>query len=283
MPSVTNLLRDAEIFLRANGVETAKLDAELLMARALDCKRSAVHLRRFDEISEPVSSNFIGMVRRRGFREPLQYVVGEVEFYGLTLKVRRGVLIPRHETEELVDKIVVRCKNSSVESILDLGTGSGAIGLALAKIFPPAKVLLVDSSEQALEIAKENAIINGVNNAGFLLGNWFENVNGKFSIIAANPPYLAEEEFASAEKEVKFFEPKSALVAENGGLADIFKIIESAGNFLTPGGLLAIETGIDQHFSILSFAEKHFNSIESEKDLLARDRFLFLRKNSRIH
>ncbi|MDR2738094.1 MAG: peptide chain release factor N(5)-glutamine methyltransferase [Puniceicoccales bacterium] len=276
MPPLIEVLREAEILLKEHGIDSARLDAELLLAHALGCKRSAIHLRRWEGIGVSEQSEFWELILRRCLREPLQYIVGRTEFYGLDIMVGNGVIVPRHETEELVEKIILRCKNRSIETILDLGTGSGAIGLALAKNFPLANVLLVDESGEALAVASKNLSANSLYNVSLLRSNWLGNVRGSFDIITANPPYLSALELESASAEVRNFEPKSALVADCDGLGDIFEIIGSVGKFLANGALLALEIGSSQRGKIHDFAKKYFSCLEFENDLCGRTRFAFL-------
>ncbi|MDR1413399.1 MAG: peptide chain release factor N(5)-glutamine methyltransferase [Puniceicoccales bacterium] len=273
------LVRSAEEFLGSKGVTTARLDAEWLLSHALGKNRMELRLGRGIDISQLALLNFWKAVKRRGNREPLQHIIGEVEFHGLVLTVNKNVLIPRHETEELVEKIIARIKNKAIGSILDLGTGSGAIGLALAKNFPHARVLAVDISEIALGVASGNAVENKISNIAFLQSNWFEKIHGQFDLIVSNPPYLSSEELQMTDNEVKGFEPELALIAGDGGLASIFTIIESAGDFLRKDGLLAMETGYSQHERIASFAKKYFQNLETARDLFGRDRFVFLRES----
>ncbi|MDR1233094.1 MAG: peptide chain release factor N(5)-glutamine methyltransferase [Puniceicoccales bacterium] len=276
MPSLVEILKQSEDFLKNKGIVTAKLDAELLLSHLLGCNRSSLHLHLCDDVEEHLLSQWQYLLSRRGNREPLQYIVGEVDFYGLSIAVDGNVLIPRHETEEFVDIIVARFGNRQIGSILDLGTGSGAIGLALAKHFPKANVLAVDASQNALSMAQENAKRNGITNIRFRVSDWLESIDGTFDMIISNPPYLTDEEFENAQDEIKKFEPKCALVSKNNGLDDIFKIIGMAGRFLAKDGILALETGGSQHESIASFAKDYFSKIESIRDLSGKNRFVFL-------
>jgi release factor glutamine methyltransferase len=276
MPSLRETIGHAEHFLWTKGIPTARLDSELLLAHVLKCKRFALYLNAEQKIEDLALAEFQSLLTRRSRREPLQYIMGEVEFYGLSIAVNPSVLIPRHETEEFVDLLMSRFGHRSIRSILDLGTGSGAIGLALGKHFPQARVLAVDLGEGALEIASANAVKNGIRNVQFAQSNWFSQVSGKFDIIVSNPPYLSEEEFESAQDEIKIFEPKVALVSANGGLEDIFKIIGGAGKFLERSGVLALETGNSQHGSIAHFAKVHFGTFETVLDLKGQERFAIM-------
>ncbi|MDR1528099.1 MAG: peptide chain release factor N(5)-glutamine methyltransferase [Puniceicoccales bacterium] len=282
MPSLIEILTQSEHFLKSKGILAARLDAELLLSQLLRYNRLSLYLHLNDNMEGHLLSQFQHMVSRRGSREPLQYIVGEVDFHGLSIAVDRNVLIPRHETEELVDIIISRFGNRPIGSILDLGTGSGAIGLALAKHFPKANVLAVDTSQNALLTAQKNAIRNRMANIRFMVSDWLENVDGIFDMIISNPPYLTDKEFENVQDEIKKFEPKCALVAKNNGLADIFKIISTTGRSLAKDGVLALETGSFQHESIASFAKNYFGKFESMDDLSGKNRFVFLQNNTKF-
>lgn len=276
MPSIIELLQLSEEFLRKKNVKNPRLDSELLFSFVLNCKRLDLYLMYKREIKDPELSNLRNAIYRRGMREPLQYIIGNVDFFGLKLQVSNDVLIPRNETEELVDIIVKKFNKSQPKTILDLGTGSGAIALSLAKKFKDSQVLAVDISSSAISVAKKNAKINKLQNVKFLQSHWFDNVSGKFDIIISNPPYLSENEMESADIEVKDFEPKIALVSEKNGLQDIFEIISKAGNFLNDGGVLSLETGPSQHQEIRDFSSKYFKKFLSLQDMSKHDRFAFL-------
>jgi release factor glutamine methyltransferase len=221
------------------------------------------------------------LVKRRSQREPLQYIVGETEWSGLKLKVDRRALIPRPETELLIELTVARVKTPPLR-ILDLGTGSGAIALALAKAYDTAAVTAVDASEDALALAAENAKALGLaDRVNFLRSNWYEALQADepYDLIVANPPYLTAEETAAAEPEVRAHEPITALAAAEAGLADLRVIIAGAPRHLNAGGLLALETGIDQHAELVRLlGEAGLSDVESKRDLTDRDRFVFARK-----
>ncbi|MDR3144531.1 MAG: peptide chain release factor N(5)-glutamine methyltransferase [Puniceicoccales bacterium] len=278
MLPLSDALQSAEIVLRDAGVATARLDAELLLAHIIGCPRMALRWKCSAGIGGVEAKKFWHAVRRRAGREPLQYIVGEVQFYGLSIAVDRRVFIARNETEEFVNALISRLGSAPIRSILDLGTGSGALALALAKNFSQAEVLAVDASGDAIDVASQNAKRNSIENVTFVRSNWFERIVGKFDLVVSNPPYLTAEEFENSQEEIKFFEPREALVAEMNGLSDIFEIIRNCGQFLCNGGTLAIETGDSQHAAIANFAKTYFEKFESAADLSGRDRFVFLRK-----
>ena len=259
-------------------ISNAKYDAESIVAKHLEVKRSTIVLYYKQYLPNELIEKITYDINLRAQNFPLQYIIGDVDFYNVTLKVTPDVLIPRHETEELVEFL---CKKISQEydlnslNILDLGTGSGAISLSLAKNFPKSNVFAVEFSEKALEIATKNAELNNIKNVQFIHSDWFTNVpiNLKFDVIVSNPPYLTENEWESAQPEVKIYEPKSALTANNDGLEDIEKIINDSQKFLHKHSLLAIETGVNHCDILQTKYEKLFQKVSILKDLYGRNRF----------
>lgn len=208
--------------------------------------------------------------------KPLQYIVGTAPFYDLTLKVNKDVLIPRFETEYLVEKTINYAKKyfSNKINILDIGTGSGAIAISLKKHLD-SNVTASDISAKALEIAKENAINNNAK-ITFIKSDIFENIKGKFDIIISNPPYIAYDE--EIEDIVKNNEPHIALYAKDNGLYFYKKIINQAKKYLNKKSILAFEIGMTQGHSLKEYASIYFkdSKIFVEKDLTGRDRYLFI-------
>ncbi len=277
MPAVLEIIQKTAEFLTARGVESARLNAELLIGHALELKRMQLYLQFERLLTEPELAKIRPLVKRRSQREPLQYILGSVDFGGLKLKVDRRALIPRPETELLIESVVGLCTKPPAR-VLDLGTGSGAIALALAKAFPEALVTAVDFSADALALAAENAEATELlARVKLERASWFEGIapDVRFDLIVSNPPYLSEAEAAGAAPEVRDHEPKTALVAADGGLSDLRHIIKTAPDFLTEGGMLALETGIAQHADLIRLVtESGLVRVESRKDLTGRDRFL---------
>jgi len=278
MPSVLEIIQKSSEFLSARGVESARLNAELLIGHALKLKRMQLYLQFERVLTEPELEKIRPLVKRRSQREPLQYIIGTVEFGGLKLKVDRRALIPRPETELLIEKIIGLCVQPPL-SVLDLGTGTGAIALALAKAFPEAQVTAVEVSTEAMALAAENVLASGFGPRVRLINSaWFKGLlsEGRFELIVSNPPYLTAAETDAAAPEVRGHEPRSALVGGLDGRVDLREIIVAASPFLAPGGLLALETGIAQHAELMALAAAHgFERIESSRDLTGRDRFIF--------
>jgi release factor glutamine methyltransferase len=280
MLTVLEIIKKTTEFFAARGVENPRLNAELLVGHGLGLKRMQLYLQFERLLSNAELETIRPLVRRRGQREPLQYIIGETEFHGLKLKTDRRALIPRPETEYLVELLVTRLSTTPPVRILDLGTGTGAIALALAKQFPDAHVTAVDSSAQALTLAAENAAANQLDlRVRFIESNWFSGLAAgeTFDLIVANPPYLSAQETAEASPEVRDHEPVAALTAAGAeGIADLGVIISEAPRFLTGGGLLALETGIAQHAALKELAARAgLSAMESRQDLTERDRYFF--------
>lgn len=210
--------------------------------------------------------------------EPVQYIIGDVDFYGNIIKVNKNVLIPRRETEELVEKTLERIKQIFPKeniNILDIGTGSGCIPITIKKFLPNNNVSAVDISQDALEVAVDNSKANNTN-INFIHSNLFENVSGKYHCIISNPPYIREDE--EIMDIVKNNEPHLALYAPNKGLYFYEEILKQASNYLEKKYIIAFEIGETQGQEILDIAKKYFptSNIVLEQDLQHLDRFIFI-------
>jgi len=278
MLAVLEIIKKTTEFFAAKGVESPRLNAELLVGHALGLKRMQLYIQFERLLTEAELEKIRPLVRRRAQREPIQYIIGETEWFGLKLKVDRRVLIPRPETERLAE-LVTQLVTTPPARILDLGTGSGALALGLAKHWPEAMLTAVDVSSEALALAQENAVALALNErVRFVESNWFAAIPAgeQFDLIVANPPYLSEAETAAAEPEVRGHEPRSALVSSEDGIADLRVIVAASPQFLNTGGLLALETGVAQHAELLRLCnEAGFSRSESKQDLAGRDRFVF--------
>jgi release factor glutamine methyltransferase len=263
-------------FLEQRGVKDARLSAEWILADSLGLKRLDLYLQFERPLQEMELVVIREGVKRRSKREPLQYILGTTDFYGVTLKTDSRALIPRPETEYLIELLHTRYLNRAPTRILDLGTGSGAMAIALLNAFPEATAVAVDTSADALELASENAELAGVSDRVELtLSDWFETVDGTFELILANPPYLTDEEMETAEPEVAEFEPRQALHGGLDGLDDLKRIVDEGFRYLVNGGMLVLETGTTHHEVLMARAKTNgFTSMESVKDLDRRDRFL---------
>ncbi|MBX3736165.1 MAG: peptide chain release factor N(5)-glutamine methyltransferase [Candidatus Didemnitutus sp.] len=281
MLTVLEIIKRTTEFFQKHGVDSARLNAELLVGHALGLKRMQLYLQFERPLAEAELAKIRPLVKRRSEREPLQYIVGTTEFSGLTLKVDRRALIPRPETELLVELAKEQFSASPPAHVLDLGTGSGAIALALAKHFADAMVTAVDVSSDALALARENATALGLaERVRFSQSDWLAGVTEgeKFELIVANPPYLSDAETKETAPEVQKFEPWNALSAGPDGTAALRKIIAESPRWLAVSGVLMLETGIAQHAQLLEAAKAAgFSSAESRRDLTGRDRFVIAR------
>lgn len=222
--------------------------------------------------------NIEDAIKRLKNGEPVQYIVGDVNFYGNLIKVNKKVLIPRRETEELVEKTMEHLKklfpNKEI-NILDIGTGSGCIPITLKKHFPKSKVSAVDISQEALKVAVDNSISNNVD-INFIHSDLFENISDKYHCIISNPPYIKEDE--EIMDIVKNNEPHIALYAPNEGLYFYEEILRNANMYVEDKFIIAFEIGETQGQAILNIARKYFPTAKSilEKDLQHLDRFIFI-------
>lgn len=234
--------------------ESPRLDAELLLARALDVPRSYLFAHPEDELDSAAVKRFSTTIDRRTKGAPLAYITGEKEFWSMTLMVTRDTLVPRPESEILVDQVLVRIPKREAMKVLDLGTGSGAIALAIAKERPICDVTATDFSAAALAVAKENARQHSLPNIEFLLGDWLEPVAGQmFDVIATNPPYVPSED---PDLERLQHEPLTALASGADGLDAIRRIAVDAMPVIKPGGSLLIEHGDEQHGAVAEILQK---------------------------
>ena len=280
MQSLLETLKKAAEFLARKGLEKPRVEAEHLFAAGLGLKRLDLYLQFERLLTEEEVGRLRDLTVRRGNREPLQHVVGTVEFRDLVLKSDRRALIPRPETEELIDLALAFFPADHPVRVLDLGTGSGAIALALAAERPAWKVDAVDRSPDALALARENAARCGLaERVNFAESDWFAAVTDAYDLVVANPPYLSETEVAEAEPEVREFDPKSALVASEEGLADLRRILADAPKFLRAGGWVLCETGIGQHAALAEIsARAGYAESAGLPDMSGRPRFWKARK-----
>ena len=234
------------------------------------------------EVSEDIKDKYFEKIELLKEDKPVQYVIGNVNFYGLTFKVNENVLIPRFETEELVENTIRLIKEKFPEKknlkIIDLGCGSGAIGLTLKHFLPDADITLLDISEKALEVAKENASNLGLD-VNFVLGDMLEEVNDKFDVIISNPPYIETNE--EIDKIVLDNEPALALFGRDDGLDLYRKILSNCKKNLNDELIIAFEIGYSQESRIIELAYKNLENITAygKKDLSGRDRMVFIYSN----
>lgn len=236
--------------LAAKGVESARLDAEVLLAHVVGCKRIDLYGIRFADVASPeVRQAYRDLIRRRLEGCPVAYLVGRKEFYGLKLKVSPAVLIPRPDSEHIVLECLTLAKTMTNPRILDIGTGSGNLPIAIAKHLPTARLTAIDVSADALQIARENAAKHGVTERiRFLQGDLFQPLapDETFDIIVSNPPYIASEDMPKLPVGVRQYEPHTALDGGPGGFAVFDRLIAEGRGHLAPGGHLILEIGSPQ-------------------------------------
>jgi len=279
--NVHAVLHEAATTLKASNNGEEKLEAQLLLEHVLNVNHAWLITHADDEINNEAHQQFEALIQRRIAGEPIAHILGEREFYGLPFKVTPDTLIPRPDTETLVEAALAKTPSSEAINILDLGTGSGAIALAIAKHRPNAKVTAVDASKAALSVAEENGRSLNIPNVQFILSDWFSALkNQQFDVIVSNPPYIEQDDDHLKQGDLRF-EPISALASGEDGLDDIRQIILDASAHLKPKGWLMFEHGYNQSESISKLlASAHFTSIETLKDLGSNDRVTFGQKLS---
>jgi len=259
-------------------------EAELVLTHVLNCDRLSLYLNKDINLGSEESALLSSILKRRIFGEPVQYILGTTEFMGLEFKVDKCVLIPRPETEILVEQALGRLKAMGIASpkVLDCGTGSGCIAVSIAKLLPQADVWATDISIQALELAKENACLNNLK-VKFIESDLFDALKfgaKRFDLIISNPPYISTHQLNNLAKEISF-EPLLALDAGVDGLDFYRRIISQAPAYLEKGGLLAFEVGINQADSVKEMLEREeFDDLEIIKDYNHIPRVLIARKRN---
>lgn len=269
MSTYREVLRDARDFLKKAGVAEYEVDAWYLFAHVFDINRALFFLHEQDECPEDKVSLYKKLLEKRAARIPLQYITGVQEFMGLEFEVNENVLIPRQDTEILVEEVLKVCKGRTV---LDMCTGSGCIVISLAKYGDLKRAVGSDISEKALQVAVKNAEKMNVD-VTFICSDLFENIEGKYDIITSNPPYIKSDEFLTLMPEVRDHEPKLALEAGTDGLIYYKRIINALPEFLNPGGRVFFEIGYDQGKAVSGLlAKAGFCDIYVKKDLSGLDR-----------
>ena len=271
------LAQKAAQLLGERGIENARLEAELLLADVLGIKRLDLYLQFDRPLTEAQLEQFRQHIRRRLKREPLQYITGRAHFRMLELVADRRALIPRPETEVLVSVVLdyIRGQNRPLTAI-DIGTGTGAIALSIAKEAPEVTVRATDISAEAVTLAQQNAAANGID-ITVVTGSIFENVpeTERFDIVVSNPPYIAENERAGLQPEVRDWEPASALFAGEDGLDVVRAILAAAPKRLVRGGLLALEIGSTQAGRVTEMMQEGpFEHVRVVRDLSERERIV---------
>jgi len=277
--TVLEVLQSTTAYFQKRDIENPRLNAEHLLAHVLDRKRMELYLDFERRLRESELAPLRELVKRRGLGEPLQHLLGTVEFCGRSFRCDKRALVPRPETEQLVELLISHLKSEIAFSpMIDVGTGSGVIALTLAAEFPKAEIVGADISEDALMLAGENAIRLGLTDrVRFLRSNLLENVQPDFDVIVANLPYVSTEDRQNLSREV-LHDPEVALFAGARGDELVRQLMAQAPSRLRPGGMLALEIGIGQSEKLVAaLAEKNYRDIWTEKDYSGVIRFLFAR------
>ncbi len=288
---IKDLLSVSIDFLKEKNIESPRLCAEVLLAHQLNTERLKLYLEYDQPVCEKDLSQYRAMIKRLIDGEPVQYITGIQEFWSMEFIVNRSVLIPRPETEILLEQAIKvyseeYMDNNHDVSVLDMGTGSGAIAIAIASELQSAKINAVDISGQALDTAKLNAAKHGMESRiGFLQGNLFEPFeidHQYFDIILSNPPYVTKKDYELLPKKIKNFEPKIALESGDDGLSHIRIILEKAPDFLKPGGWIMVEMDPLQTCTALQIINNNpdYTAGQVIKDYSNRDRVVIARKKT---
>lgn len=275
--TILEILNWTTDYFQTQNIDNPRLNAELIIAHVLGYKRFDLYLNFDEPVLSPKRDLIKKYIVRRANHEPIQYILGETTFYGYRIRLTPDVLIPRPETEYLVELILCESKHQS--KVLEIGTGSGAISIALKKQHPDFDIVATDISAAVLNIADQNAKENETD-IDFIQSDLFENIDGKYDIIVSNPPYITEEEYTTLAKEIRKFEPGIALIAPEHGFYYYHKILSEASQYLKKDGLIYFEIGSKQASRIKKLAEKYgFKILALNKDLNGFDRILKLGMN----
>ena len=273
---IIEIIKWGEEYFKLKGFENPKQEIEWLLCDLLQLKRIDLYLKFEDIINKSKLKKLKNWIKRRIEREPLQYITGKVEFYGLKFISTPQALIPRPETERLVDITLNSLKKIPEPKILEIGTGSGCVSIAVSNKKPRANILSLDISKNALELAEINAKSNNCKNINFLEMDFLNEIpDGRFDILISNPPYIPQKEIENIMPEVKNYEPRIALTDFEEGLNFYYRIAK-VGRTLIPNGIIILEVGLGNHpqkvFSL--FKEAGFNQLELIKDYNNNERIL---------
>ena len=276
--TVIEILIKTDNYFKTKGVDSPRLTAELLLAEILKCRRLDLYLNFDKPLTSDEIDSFREYVKRRAAREPLQYIIGKTSFMDFDVSVAPGCLIPRPETAAIIEALSEQKEALSGKKILDIGTGSGIIAIAVARLAPDAAVTAVDKSEKALAIASKNSATLNINTIEFVQSDLFSALSGrKFDYILSNPPYIPTSEIATLQREVCEYEPSMALDGGADGLDFYHAIFENAGSFLNENGSIYLEHGDGQSDKIEKIAVKAaFHVKDRIKDLSGKLRVIVL-------
>lgn len=273
MKTILETLDSGTLWLEKKGIEDARRNMQLLICHLLDCSKIQLYTRFDEPLDEAKLAPLREMLKQRGSFTPLQHIIGNVEFYRRDFNTDARALIPRPETEELADILIKTTKLPVSPNILDMGTGSGVLGITLALEIPNSQVTCADISTDALALAKENSTALKTNNITFTPSNLFENITETYDLIVANLPYVPETDRASLAPELAF-DPDLALFSGQDGLDIIRTFIQQSPSYLNPNGIIALEIGIHQDKEVEKLlAAANFQNIKTHPDLCGIQRF----------
>ncbi len=273
--NINEFIHYAEDILKNANIETPVQEAGVMLCQVLKCGRAYLFAHGDRELNPDEKSKLENMLAQRAKNIPLQYIIGNTEFMSLRFMVTSAVLIPRQDTEILVEKVIELANSRERLSVLDMCTGSGCIAVSIAHFCPECSVVACDISEEAIKVATANSELNGVQNrVKFFSGDLFESIkhNQKFDIIVSNPPYIETETIAGLQKEVRSYEPGIALDGGADGLDFYKKITAKAPEYLNFLGWLAFEIGYNQGEKVSTLMKESFNNIQVLKDYSGNDR-----------
>ena len=273
--TISSLLNWTVNYFKSKNIQSARLDAEVLLSHVLRQERIYLYVHFDEPMEQNELSKFREYVKKRAQHVPIAYIIGEREFMGLPFKVTKDTLIPRPDTEILVENVLNNVNKDKEIEIVDIGTGSGAIILSLLVNLPKAQGKTVDISSKAIEVAKENAVNLQVNDrCEFFVGDLFAPLNGnKFDLIVSNPPYIPQKDIATLEDDVKEYEPVSALTDGGDGLSYYRRLLSEGKAYIKENGFIALEIGIYQSEDVKQIAmDNGWKNIKIIKDYAGIDR-----------
>ncbi len=282
MLTILDAIKLSTEYLEKKGVESARLNVELMLADLLNCKRLDLYLSFERPLKDFETNKLREWIARRGKNEPLQYILGKADFYGLTFCVNSAVLIPRQETETLVELIINQNKSKAGLNILDIGTGTGNIPIVLAMHLNEATITSIDLSEDAIKVAKNNADLHNLADRINFINNDIFNIEYSkncYDIIVSNPPYVSLSEYDNLQKEITDYEPKQAVTDFDDGFKYYEYIASKAKHWLKPKGQIYFEVGKDQYQKVMNFLLiNDFVNVICSKDLLNIERVVIGQK-----
>ena len=274
---IIDIINWGEKYLKDRSFDSPRNEIEILLLHLIGCKKIDLYLD-FEKVIKPEDLIILrGWIKRRVNREPIQYIIGHSEFYGRRFNVNHHVLIPRPETETIINTSIDALSKKNTPVIIDIGTGSGCIGITLALEIPRSKVFAIDISEEALSIAKKNAELYNLKNIEFIKMNFLsEDINHNVDLLVSNPPYIPQKEICSLMRDVKEYEPMMALTDNSNGLVFYKKLSKIIPDVVKKNGVSILEVGRGNHYNKVKevFSKEGYNDIEIIRDLNKDNRVL---------